>query len=88
MMCHARLFDADLQLLLPDPPTRHHHSPLTRRANQLPRRLKRIRAQLSQYQPAYVVTALAYSRVQIEAMRSGIAMSSFQASQQASTMSS
>ena len=40
------------------------------------------------YQPPYVVTALAHSRVQIEAMRSGVAMSLFQASQQASTMSS
>ena len=40
------------------------------------------------YQPAYVVTSLAQSRVQIEAMRSGMAMSLFQASQQASTMSS
>jgi len=38
------------------------------------------------YQPAYVVTAPAQSRVQMEAMRSGIAMSLFQASQQASTM--
>ena len=40
------------------------------------------------YQPAYVVTALAHSRAPIEAMRSGMAMSLFHASQQASTMSS
>jgi hypothetical protein len=40
------------------------------------------------YQPAYVVTSLAQSRLQIEAMRSGMAMSLFQASQQASTISS
>jgi hypothetical protein len=38
------------------------------------------------YQPTHELTALAYSRVAIERMRSGAAMSLFQASQQASTM--
>jgi hypothetical protein len=40
------------------------------------------------YQPPYVVTCFAHSRVQMEAMRPGMTMSLFQASQQASTMSS
>ena len=38
------------------------------------------------YQPTHELTVLAYSRVAIERMRSGAAMSLFQASQQASTM--
>lgn len=42
----------------------------------------------SLYQPPYAVTDCAHSRVQIEWMRSGVAMSLFQALQQASTISS
>lgn len=45
-------------------------------------------AVLHLYQPAYPLTAVAQVRLVIEAMRSGSFISSFQASQQASTMAS